>query len=204
MHLISNEGERNKCYVKVCILESFSNFYKTISESISCNVPDFFHLKSTQRETGHSKGTQALSHLKHLGMWALKHLKGTQALKAVYLADSQHYNRHFFFAFEVFLTKPAKIRLWMQRLLWIMDCPFGKKHNIKNIKTCISENRNNHQVYRISVLERILLLLPMSAVAQILSPYFFISKSSWKKYQESLTKIRNLGNSGLWREDEAG
>ena len=42
------EGE-NKCYVKLCILKSFQKLYKTTNESISCNVPDFFYSKSTQR-----------------------------------------------------------------------------------------------------------------------------------------------------------
>ena len=37
---------------------------KTISKSISCNVSDFFYLKSTQREIGHSKGTWTHGHLK--------------------------------------------------------------------------------------------------------------------------------------------
>ena len=77
MHLISKEGERNKCYVKVCILESFSNFYKTISESISCNVQDFFHLKSTQRVLEGHLGTQPLEALGDVGIQALEGHSGT-------------------------------------------------------------------------------------------------------------------------------
>ena len=89
------EGRR-KQYVKL---------YKTISESIFCNVPDYFYLKSTQRETRHSKGTpRALGHSKvtrtleghlgtrtlegHLGTWALKGHSGNRALQALYLANS--------------------------------------------------------------------------------------------------------------------
>ena len=65
IYLVSEEGERNKCYLKVCIMKSFLKLYKTINESISCNVPDFFSLEE------HSKGN-----------WALKrHSKGTSTLR---------------------------------------------------------------------------------------------------------------------------
>ena len=45
----------------------------------------FFYSKSTQRGIGHSKGTWALGHSRHLGTWGLGY-SGTLALR---------YPRHF-------------------------------------------------------------------------------------------------------------
>ena len=83
IHLVSNEEKNNKCHVKECILKSFKKLYKTFNESISCNVPRFFYLKSTRREIGHSKGTHSalghssirrvLGNLGTQGTWALGH-----------------------------------------------------------------------------------------------------------------------------------
>ena len=88
-----------------------------MKESIFCNVPDFFCLKNTQREIGHSMGTPrhlkdtcALGRSKEIqGTWALTvfgylgtgrvrehsvtQAIGTWALKtleALYLADSSY------------------------------------------------------------------------------------------------------------------
>ena len=62
IHLTSKEAE-NKRYVKGCILKNIWKLYETINELISCNIPHFFYWKSTQRETGLSKGTpRALGH----------------------------------------------------------------------------------------------------------------------------------------------
>ena len=56
IYLISKEGG-NKSYLKGCILKNIWKLCKTINEFISCNIPHFFYSKSTQRETGLSKGT---------------------------------------------------------------------------------------------------------------------------------------------------
>ena len=95
IHLIPKEGKNNKCYIKVCTLKSFLKLYKTITEFSSCNVPDSFYSKSTQREM--KMGTQRTlqGHLRHLGTQralmhlgtrrALGHLEGTSAFKVFYL-----------------------------------------------------------------------------------------------------------------------
>ena len=49
-HLISKE-DNNKCYVKF-MFGSFQKLFKTINQSISCNVADFFYSENTQREIG--------------------------------------------------------------------------------------------------------------------------------------------------------
>ena len=65
-------------------MKSFKKLYKTLNESISCNVPDFF----TRRALGGKFGTQrALGG--HLGNRALEENLGTQAL-----GHSKH-SRHF-------------------------------------------------------------------------------------------------------------
>ena len=78
IHILSEERESNKYYVNICILKNLQKLYKTISESISCNISkNFSYSKSTQREIRHSKGTpRALGHLGTLR--ALMHL-GTQS-----------------------------------------------------------------------------------------------------------------------------
>ena len=40
--------------------EKFYKFYKAINESIACNVPDLFYLKSTQREPAHTNTPRSL------------------------------------------------------------------------------------------------------------------------------------------------
>ena len=80
------------CY----ILKIFFKFFKTIKESISCNIGEFFHSKNTQWEIRHSKALHWLSkgslislqeHSKEI--WALAHSRaleehlGTRAQKAV-------------------------------------------------------------------------------------------------------------------------
>ena len=103
IHRISKEGKNNKCSMKVCILKSFQKLYKTINQSISCNVPDFFlleeHSKANWVLKRHSKGTWALGHSKstwalgqsrnlvsralkwHLSTWALEWHLGTRAFE---------------------------------------------------------------------------------------------------------------------------
>ena len=90
----------------MCFLKSFEKLYKTINESISSNIADFFllkvHSKGNWALEGHSKGIwRALLHLGiqrelgHSGTWPLRDLgsralKGhldTQVLKVHYLAD---------------------------------------------------------------------------------------------------------------------
>ena len=83
----------------------FKKVYKTISESISCNVADFFtrrslkgklcsqralqgHSKVTPRALGNSSTRRALGHSRYLGTqdnWALGHSStwGTRALKTL-------------------------------------------------------------------------------------------------------------------------
>ena len=70
--------------------EKFLKTHKTVSESISYNVADFFYSKSTLREFGHSRmleehlgtrGNRALKALGRSGTWALGHLKSTWELR---------------------------------------------------------------------------------------------------------------------------
>ena len=56
-HLISEEAENNKYYVKYVFRKGFEKLYKTIKETISNNVTDLFYLKSTQRALEHWKST---------------------------------------------------------------------------------------------------------------------------------------------------
>ena len=102
--------------------ENFLKLYKTIHESISCKVADFFYSKSTQRKIGLSRGTPRALWGDSKGTWALEHLRhsGTRrthghsrhlgsrratrvleghlgtalkALEALYLADSFKYKK---------------------------------------------------------------------------------------------------------------
>ena len=93
IHLVSNEEKNNKCYVKECILKSFKKLCKTFNESISCNVPRFFYLKSTRREIGHSKGTHsALGHSSTQGTWEFIHLGTRDTLFSRLISNISFYN----------------------------------------------------------------------------------------------------------------
>lgn len=86
IHILSKERESNKYYVNICILKNLQKPYKTISESISCNISKTFLTRralkeklDTQRELQGHLGTLALKAPGHLGtLRALMHL-GTQS-----------------------------------------------------------------------------------------------------------------------------
>ena len=67
--LFSRKEKFNKCYVKVCILESFWKLYKIINKSIPCYVCfRRFYSKSTQRALqGHSSHSGIQRALRHSG-----------------------------------------------------------------------------------------------------------------------------------------
>ena len=72
---------------KICILKSFVKLYKTINESISCNIAEFFHSQSYQR---YSKGTRgALGHSWIQGTWALDHLRQSGTRRALGYSGTQ-------------------------------------------------------------------------------------------------------------------
>ena len=77
----------------IYILKCFQKLYKTINQSISCNLTDFFYSKCTERALkrqqkgnvalGYLKDTSAVEHLRnpgtrttlgHQGNWVLGHL----------------------------------------------------------------------------------------------------------------------------------
>ena len=111
-HIISKEGEHNKCHVNYVFWKVFKNS-KTVYESISCNVADFLYLKSTKKEIEHSNGTlRALGHSK--STWALGHSKGnwalTQALEALSLADANKKCHMIFYSAENILSQTQTLQ----------------------------------------------------------------------------------------------
>ena len=80
-----SKGDNNKCYVKFVFWKVFKN-YKTINQSISCNVADFFLLKelskanwALQRHLG-TQGTWAFRHSRHFFSRLLSRLKSFWAI----------------------------------------------------------------------------------------------------------------------------
>ena len=85
MHLISIEGENNKCYIKVCVLKVFKNSIKLLASPFLVMFRTVFTRRTLKGKLAlqkHLKGTWALGNLRHSGTRRLKGHLGTQALKA--------------------------------------------------------------------------------------------------------------------------
>ena len=78
MYLISKEEEKNKCYVKVCIFESFKNFTKLLASLVLIIFRIFFTRRALK---GHS-GTQ--------GNWPPGHSKHSGTRRTLRLLSTQH------------------------------------------------------------------------------------------------------------------